>query len=98
MTLRAVLAAQGNLKGQGMARRSMPCPFQFSSARQGGVRWPTCELGIWGQVPFPLPDIQSPACNQLRKQGFFVRHTQAGKRYPPLYSQYFGLGLWARSV
>lgn len=46
MTLRAVLAAQGNLKGQGMARRPMPCPLQFSSARQGGVRWPTCELGI----------------------------------------------------
>lgn len=46
MTLRAVLAAQGNLKGQGMARRPMPCPFQFSSARQGGVRWLTYELGI----------------------------------------------------
>lgn len=37
MTLCAVLAAQGNLKGQGMARRPMPCPFQFSCIRQDGA-------------------------------------------------------------
>ena len=37
MTLHAALAAQGNLKGQGMARRPMPCPFQFSHARQDGT-------------------------------------------------------------
>lgn len=36
--LHAALAAQGNLKGQGMARRPMPCPFQFSRARQDGAR------------------------------------------------------------
>lgn len=59
MTLRAVLAAQGNLKGQGMARRPMPCHFQFSSARQGGVHWLTYELGIQGQVPFPHPTYKA---------------------------------------
>lgn len=33
----SVLAVQGNLKGQGMARRPMPCPFQFFCIRQGGA-------------------------------------------------------------
>ena len=37
MTLCAVLAAQGNLKGRGMARRPMSCPFQFSCIRQDGA-------------------------------------------------------------
>mgnify|MGYP006993384873 CR=1 FL=1 len=93
MTLRAVLAAQGNLKGQGMARRPMPCPFQFFSARQGGVRWLTYELGIWGRVPFPYPTYKALLAINFASRAFFVRHTQAGKRYLPLYSQYLGLGL-----
>lgn len=87
MTLRAVLAAQGNLKGQGMARRPMPCHFQFSSARQGGVHWLTYELGIQGQVPFPHPTYKALLAINFASRAFFVCRTQAGKRYLPLYSR-----------
>ena len=64
--------------------------FQCSPGRRSLTYLRTNNIGAGTVSP---PDIQSPACNQLRKRGFFVRHIQAGKRYPPLYSQYFGLGL-----
>ena len=63
--------------------------FQCSPGRRSLTYLRTGNIGAGTVSP---SDIQSPACNQLRKQGFFVRHTQAGKRYPPLYSQYFA---WA---
>lgn len=71
MTLRAVLAAQGNLKGQGMARRPMPCPLQFSSVRQGGVRWPTCpyipSILVWASR-FVRCDLFRAAIKETRKE------------------------------
>ena len=58
--LHAALAAQGNLKGQGMARRPMPCPFQFSRARQDGARlqFPphARQDGTWFQFPCARKD------------------------------------------
>ena len=46
-----------------------------------------------GGYRFPRPTYKALLAINFASRAFFVRQTQAGKRYPPLYSQYFGLGL-----
>lgn len=85
--------AQGNLKGQGMARRPMPCPFFNLSpvlTRTALVDL----LANWEyRDRYRFPTRQTKSCLQPTSQvRLFVRHAQAGKRYLSLYSRYLGLG------
>lgn len=92
MTLRAVLAAQGNLKGQGMARRPMPCPFSIFQCSPGRRSLTYLRTGNIGAGTVSPSDIQSPACNQLRKQGFFRASYPGGKTVPAPIFPVFWLG------
>lgn len=92
MTLRAALVAQGNSKGKAWRKGQCLALLNFPVLTRAAFADLLANWEYRAGTVSP-PDIQSPACNQLRKQGFFVRQTQAGKRYPPLYSQYFDLGL-----
>ena len=84
--------AQGNPKGQGMARRPMPCPFLIylscSPGRRSLTYWRTGNIGT-GTV-FP-PDKQGPACNQLRKQGLSL-HAMPRWENGTCPNIFFGLG------
>ena len=92
MTLRAVLAAQGNLKGQGMARRPMPSLFNFPVLARAAFAGLLTNWEYRGGYRFPTRHTK-PCLQPTSQAGLFVHHVQVGKRYPPLYSQYFGLGL-----
>ena len=82
MTLRAVLAAQGILKGQGTGAKANALPFSIFQCSPGRRSLAYLRTGNIGAGTVSLPDIQSPACNQLRKQGFFRVSYPGGKTVP----------------
>lgn len=93
MTLRAVLAAQGNIKGQGMARRPMPCLFNFPVLARAAFAGLFANWEYRGRYRFPHPTYKALLAINFASRAFFRVSYPGGKMVLPLYSQYFGLGL-----
>ena len=92
MTLRAVLVSTGKPQRARHGAKANALPFSIFQCSPGRRSLTYLRTGNIGAGTVSPSDIQSPACNQLRKQGFFRASYPGGKTVPALIFPVFWLG------